>query len=161
MRYLIDGHNLIGQLPDLSLADENDEAKLVLRLVEFAAGRKARIVVVFDHGMPAGRSALSRGPVEVVFAGSHTNADRVIKERLAGEKQPAQWIVVSNDREVIAAAKARKIATVRSSDFAGQMAVLAPRPQRRTGAPPADGPKLSADEVDAWLKLFDEGKKKP
>ncbi len=160
MRYLIDGHNLIGQLPDLSLADPDDEAKLVLKLVEFAAGRKVRIVVIFDHGLPAGRSALSRGPVEVVFAGSHTNADRVLRERLIAEKQPAQLILVSNDHEVIAAAKARKIVTTRSSDFARQMAMRAPTPQRRN-ARPAEDPKLSADEVDEWLKLFDDRKNQP
>ena len=32
MLYLIDGHNLIGQMPGLSLDDPHDEAKLVERL---------------------------------------------------------------------------------------------------------------------------------
>ncbi len=32
MHYLIDGHNLIAQISDISLDDPDDEAKLVLRL---------------------------------------------------------------------------------------------------------------------------------
>jgi hypothetical protein len=35
MPYLIDAHNLIGQLEDLSLSDPNDEAILVTRLKAF------------------------------------------------------------------------------------------------------------------------------
>jgi predicted RNA-binding protein with PIN domain len=156
MRYLIDGHNLIGQLPDLSLADPNDEAKLVLLLVQFAAGRKARVTVVFDHGLPGGHSGLSQGPVEVVFAGSHTNADRVLRERIRDEKQPGQLTLVSNDREVIAAARARKIAVARSTEFAAQMKAAAPMPNRRSTRPNEEKP-LSDAEVDEWMKLFGQG----
>lgn len=161
MRYLIDGHNLIGQLPDISLTDPDDEAKLVLRLVEFAAGRKARIVVIFDHGLPAGHSNLSRGPVEVVFAGLNTNADRVLRERIQAEKQPGQIIVVSSDHEVIASAKARKIAVLRSHDFAAKMATFAPVPSRRRGASVNEDPPVSAAEVDELLNLFSGGKNQP
>ena len=62
MAYLIDGHNLIGQLPDLSLNDPNDEAKLVQKLIGFAARQQKRVVVVFDSGLPGGKSRLSTGP---------------------------------------------------------------------------------------------------
>ena len=37
MPLLIDGHNLIGHLPDLSLSDPRDEVKLVARLQAYAA----------------------------------------------------------------------------------------------------------------------------
>jgi predicted RNA-binding protein with PIN domain len=156
MRYLIDGHNLIGQLPNLSLAEEHDEAKLVILLRQFAAGRKARIVVVFDHGMPGGWSSLSGGPVEVVFAGSHTNADRILRERIRTDKQPGQLTLVTNDREVIAAAKARKITIARSTDFARQLTTAAEPPSRRHAPPAAERP-LSDAEVDEWMQLFGKG----
>ena len=39
--YLIDGHNLIGQLPDLSLTDPDDEAKLVQKLTGFPRARRS------------------------------------------------------------------------------------------------------------------------
>jgi hypothetical protein len=36
MPFLIDGHNLIGALPDLDLDDPDDEARLVERLQRLA-----------------------------------------------------------------------------------------------------------------------------
>src|SRR5512139_530840 len=87
--YLIDGHNLIAQMPDLTLDDPNDEVKLVLRLRQFAGRKKQSITVVFDHGIPGGWSSqLSTGPVKVIFAGSHSNADRIIMERIREAKTP-------------------------------------------------------------------------
>lgn len=152
MRYLIDGHNLIGQMDDLSLSDPDDEAKLVQLLRQFAAGRKAQITVIFDHGLPGGKSPLSGGPVEAVFAGSHTNADRILRERIASEKQPGQVILVTSDREVIAAAKSRKMVFTRSADFAAQLRVAGPATRRK--ARPNEERPLSDAEIEEWLRLF-------
>ena len=55
-KLLIDGHNLIGQTPGLSLADPNDEQKLIVMLRRYAARKQARIVVIFDSGNPGGKS---------------------------------------------------------------------------------------------------------
>ena len=56
MPLLIDGHNLIGRLPDLRLDDPQDEAKLVARLRVYHARTGKRVTVVFDRGLPGGRS---------------------------------------------------------------------------------------------------------
>ncbi len=47
MPLLIDGHNLIGRLPDLRLDDPDDEAKLVARLRTYCARTRKRITAVF------------------------------------------------------------------------------------------------------------------
>ncbi|HFC11885.1 MAG TPA: hypothetical protein ENJ56_03500, partial [Anaerolineae bacterium] len=53
MNYLIDGHNLIGKIADIQLSDPDDEAKLLLRLINWAAvGKNRRVIVVFDGGVP-------------------------------------------------------------------------------------------------------------
>jgi predicted RNA-binding protein with PIN domain len=105
-KLLIDGHNLIGQTPGLSLADPNDEQKLIVMLRRYAARKQARIVVVFDSGNPGGKSKeLSGGNVIAIFAGSHTIADRILMERIRELKQPGDWVVVSSDREVQQAAQ--------------------------------------------------------
>ena len=89
-KLLIDGHNLIGQTPGLSLADPNDEQKLVVMLRKYAARKSARIVVVFDSGNPGGKSKeLSGGNVTAIFAGSHTIADRILMERIRELKSRA------------------------------------------------------------------------
>lgn len=157
MAYLIDGHNLIGQLPDLRLDDPNDEAKLVLKLRGFAARTGKRIVVVFDSGLPGGKSPLSTSPVEVVFASTHTNADNVMRERIKRVRDPGQWIVVSNDHEVLSAARARKMTTLKSADFAPQLRVTPPKSAKSADKPDkgeAADVYVSPAEVEAWLKLF-------
>ena len=152
---LIDGHNLIAQTPGLSLADPDDERQLVALLRRYAARRSAKIVVVFDSGLPGGRSReLSGGGVTSIFAGSHTIADRILIERIRELPKPGEWIVVSSDREVQQAAERRRM-TVRSSPaFAAIM--LAP-PKEVANDQPEIEPKLSKDEVNEWLKVF--GKK--
>ncbi len=56
MPLLIDGHNLIGHSPDLSLSDPNDEAKLIARLRRYVARTDRQVTVVFDTN-PTGRAS--------------------------------------------------------------------------------------------------------
>jgi len=157
LQLLIDGHNLIGQMPDLSLADFDDEAKLVEMLRRYAARRRARIVVVFDSGNPGGRSReLSGGGVESHFAGSHTNADRVLIEHIRDIRRPREWTLVSSDHAIQGEAARRHMRVMEAADFAGLLS-----PPHAAQAPPrpeADDKPDREDDVSGWLKLF--GKKK-
>src|SRR5664279_1556818 len=162
MTYLIDGHNLIGQLPDISLRDPNDEAKLVQKLSGFAARTQKRCVVVFDSGLPGGKSRFSTSQVEVIFASAGRSADDVMKERIKRVRDPGQWVVVSNDRAVIDAARARRITILTSADFAPQLRST-PTPLTKQHAPDADAGEasdvhVSAEEVEAWLEIFKDRK---
>jgi predicted RNA-binding protein with PIN domain len=153
--YLIDGHNLIAHVPGLSLADPDDEVQLVLRLRQFAARKRQKITVVFDHGVPGGWSReLSTGPVKVVFADSHTNADRVIRERIREAKSPDAIKVVSSDGEIRHAAEARRAQVITSQEFAQMLEKPTPRQSQRG----RDNVSLSNGEVQEWMRLF---KKKP
>lgn len=155
MPYLIDGHNLIGQLPDISLTEPDDEAKLVQKLLAFAARTSKHIIVVFDHGLPGGRSRMSTGSVEVVFAPQHLNADRILLERINTCEDPRNWTIVSSDRVVLATAERRGMRPVRSTDFAPQL-----QPPQRKKKDPRDKLKhdayVSKAEVEEWLRLFGE-----
>lgn len=159
--YLIDGHNLIGQLSDLSLTDPNDEAKLVQKLIGFAARKKKRITVIFDSGLPGGWSPFSTSQVEVIFASTHSSADDVMKARIQRARDPGQWVVVSNDHAVINAARARRMTILTSAEFAP---LLRPPPKAKTGqqgdqdSGEAADVYVSPDEVEAWLKIFLDGK---
>ena len=151
MPVLIDGHNLIGRLPDIDLEDPHDEARLVSRLQGYVGRTGKRVTVVFDRGLPGGRSqALSGGRVEVVFAPTGRKADRVLMERIRESRNPRGLLVVTSDREVIAVAERRQARVIRSEAF---VAELEP-------SPAASGAKedvtLSADEVDQWLELFEK-----
>ena len=155
MRYIIDGHNLIGALPELSLDDPDDEAKLVLRLRSFAARTGRNCTVIFDHGLPGGKSSLSNRAVQVVFASMRSSADRVLRERMKKLPQSRGWTVVSSDEEVLGFARRRQMQTLRSAQFVA----LLERPQ--TVAPdPGEDPdaQSSPEEVEAWLAAFAAGR---
>ena len=152
MPVLIDGHNLIGRLPDISLADRDDEAQLVSRLQAYAGRTGKRLTVVFDRGLPGGQSrALSGGRVEVVFAPTGRNADRVLIERVRRSRNPRGLTVVTSDREVIEAARQRGARVTHSEAFVGE---LEPAPAAPGGG--KEDVHLSPEEVEAWLELFEE-----
>jgi len=155
MAYLIDGHNLIGQLPDISLDDPNDEALLVQKLLGFVARTKRKCVVVFDQGLPSGKSRMSTRGVQVVFAPHRSNADDIMIDRIHKTPDPKNWTVVSSDNRVRSIALKRKMRVQRSTEFA----LVLHRPPKITKPGPdvAEDIKLSPAEVEEWMQLF-EGK---
>lgn len=155
--YLIDGHNLIGQLPDISLDDPDDEAKLVQKLIGFSARQKKKCVVIFDQGIVGGKSRMSTRGVEVIFASPRTNADALMIARIKAASNPSQWVVVSGDQMVLDEARKRKMQAIRSAEFAPLLrpAQAADKDAKLDEGKPADV-YLSPAEVDAWLKLFEE-----
>jgi len=155
MPILIDGHNLIGRLPDLRLDDPEDEAKLVARLRGYAARTRKRVTVVFDQGLPGGRSlALSGGGVEVVFASAGHAADGILRERIRRVRDPRGLTVVTSDQRIAVAAEARGAQVVPSEEFAARLGAPESVPAGRDVA-------LSADEVEEWLRVFRVGRKRP
>jgi hypothetical protein len=164
MHYLIDGHNLIARLEDLALDDPDDEAKLVLRLRSWtAASKKRRVTVIFDSGLPGGKSRrLSTSRVTVLFATSGQTADDLLIRRINQLQDPAAFTLVSSDRAVIAAAHKRRMPVLLAEKFASQLPgerPQAPIPRGETDEQkPAiarrETPELSEDEINEWLELF-------
>lgn len=150
MPLLIDGHNLIGKMPNLRLDDPEDEARLVARLRAFAARTGQRITVVFDQGLPGGRSReLSGGGIEVIFAPIGRSADGILRERIRRARDPRGLIVVTSDRTIATEARACGAHVMRAEEFAAQ---LSARPQA-VGTKPDE--HLSPQEVKEWLRVFE------
>ena len=150
MPYLIDGHNLIGQLHTISLDDPDDEEKLARLLSSYRARTRKAITVVFD---PGGAFALSKrrqlGGVKIVFAPYGSNADSVITRRVQKLRNPSEWLVVTSDRE-LADAVSRLGARVQSAAAFG----LDLTGSGEASADWRESPP-SPDEVDSWLALFE------
>ena len=149
--YLIDGHNLIGFVPDIALDDPNDEALLVQKLISFTARTKKQCVVVFDYGLPGGTSRMSTRSVQVVFASQRSNADKVMIARIGKIKDPLNWTIVTSDREVKAIARGRNMSVLTSEEFAALME-SPPEPVIDVGE--SAHLNITAEEVDEWLKVF-------
>jgi hypothetical protein len=150
VKLLIDGHNLIGQMVDIDLGDPDDEAQLVDRLRQFARSGRHQVTVVFDGGAPGETPDLSGPLVKVVFAPAGREADQVIIRRLKAIRDRQAWLVVTSDREILAAAAARHLRTESSESFAARLG--APPPDPATPDPRERPP--SEAEVEMWLRRF-------
>ena len=119
MPYLIDGHNLIGAMKDIRLSDPNDEMKLVNKLRSFAARKGKRLTVVFDGGLPGGKSIASNDKVRVIFAAyEHSSADKIIAAWIKRLRDPLGWTLVTSDQELLGLAKSYRVRAIRSAAFA-------------------------------------------
>jgi predicted RNA-binding protein with PIN domain len=153
MPILIDGHNLIGQLPGISLADPDDEAQLVMLLRRYAARRRGRkLIVIFDGGVYGHPENLNGYGVEARFAHAPANADAELIRRIREIRRRDEWLVVSSDRAVTGEAVARGIPVLSAQEFARRLTAMGgPRASLREKR--NDRP-LSRAEIEEWMRLF-------
>jgi predicted RNA-binding protein with PIN domain len=154
MPYLIDGHNLIPKL-GLKLSNPNDELELAYTLQEFARLRRQQIEVYFDGAPPASARTGKVGTVTLHFISRQSSADSAIRARLNHMGKSAKnWTVVSSDREVQSAAKVNGAKFIFSEEFVGLLRTALTSSVKTS----VDDRKLSNQEVEEWLKLFEDKK---
>src|SRR5258706_14865233 len=166
---LVDGHNLIGQLQDLSLDDPYDEAKLAMAIRSFCMRSKMKATVIFDNGLPGGVSKqLSNSDVTVIFAPSGTQADTLLMRR-ARELTRTPFTMVTSDRRILRLAFAYGIETLSSPEFAIMIGFrpvedddILPDKAQPTAQPRITfvydkdpNPHISPQEVAYWLPIFE------
>ncbi len=156
MPYLIDGHNLIGKLPDLSLRDIDDEIQLITLLQDFCHRQQKSVEVYFDNAPPGSSRVNHYGAVKAVFVRSGKTADQAIVQRLKALRQAARnWTVVSSDHQVQKAAHASQAKVLSAEEFA-QTLFASPHPANPTEEKPDR--LLQESEIEDWLKLFQHRK---
>jgi predicted RNA-binding protein with PIN domain len=151
VRYLIDGHNLIGQSPGLRLEDPDDEAQLAARLRAFLLRTRSSATVYFDRGDPGAGDPAPAAGLTVRFVPRPRTADQAILHHLARLGGDAsQWTVVSSDGEVQRAARRAGARRISSRDFAHQLqtALTAQETPEKPEAP------SSSDDLADWERLF-------
>ena len=155
MPYLIDGHNLIPKL-GLRLDSMDDEMELIAILQEYCRIERKQVEVYFD-GAPAQQAGTRKhGSVTAHFVPLKSTADNAIRQRLKTMGKSARnWSVVSSDHRVQLEAREARAEIISSDVFASTLK------QARNSAPkPTDNRKLSSQEVDDWLKLFEQRRHK-
>lgn len=153
---VIDGHNLIGQMLDISLSDPHDEEKLIKRLEEYHRERGTPIIVVFDPGQAPPPAKRLRGKgIKVLFAPPGSKADTLIINLIKKSPHPKGLTIVSSDREVRRAARARRAKMMTAQRFARMLS----RPKRPPFTEPMVKEKgLSPSEVREWMAIFEKRK---
>jgi uncharacterized protein len=172
MHYLIDGHNLIGKLPDLSLSDPDDELRLTLRLKSWIAESKSREVTLFFDGGGEGShlNRLAGRHLKVIFAPAGQPADALIIRHLKTVKNPGNVTLVTSDREIIRVAQTLRIRHLLSEEFVRRMGFVFREEKEKeekkgeeTAVSPEkpDDPRLNPAEVQEWLDLFGPPPERP
>src|SRR3990172_1818106 len=106
MLYLIDGHNLIGAIPDIHLHQADDEEALIRRVGAFCAAAGSTAEIYFDKAAPGFAGQRNHGSVRAVFVPVGRTADAAIRSRLGQLGRSARnYTVISSDRQVQAEAR--------------------------------------------------------
>jgi predicted RNA-binding protein with PIN domain len=155
MPTIIDGNNLIGSSPDISLDDPNARKKILHLVRKYQETTNSNLIIVFDGGPePTLQTENSRVKVSVVFPGLGSSADDEIKKILDGYSDFKSVILVSSDRDLKSFAKNRGAKAINSIEFYFELK----RVYRLNGAKEEKlkriHSKLSEQEVDQWLKIF-------
>jgi len=161
MPFLIDGHNLIGHSPDLSLSDPNDEAKLIARLKAYIARTGRQITVVFDPGPDSDPASFDygrfrEGRLEVIYAQAWRKADDVIREIVGEVKDRRSLIVVTSDGALAQFTRQCGVRVRSSAEFEREM-----RQTLSRASDDDEKPLAGASEISAWAEIFKEPEPAP
>jgi predicted RNA-binding protein with PIN domain len=154
MAYLVDGHNLLGQTPGLSLSDPADRRRLVAAIGVFARARRCSVTVWFDGEPPGGaRDDVRLGGVRVRHSGARRSADDALLEEIRRSRRPAELTLVTSDRSLYEKGRhlgARALAGHRFREMLAAAAV-------RSGASKEKPDRPDPEEVDYFLGVFEGG----
>jgi predicted RNA-binding protein with PIN domain len=152
MPYLIDGHNLIGNLSDIHLDDPDDEIRLIQRLVEFFKNARKSGTVYFDQRGYGAQRKYKLGRLQIEFVTPPNTADGAIQNKVRRLKREARnYTVVSSDREVMQAASNAGAQVIDSQTFIRQLE------GSRTIGGESEKPEspLTPEDIKFWQQLFE------
>jgi uncharacterized protein len=155
MNYIIDGHNLIGKIPGLSLSMPDDEERLIELLNRFNQGSRHKLEVYFDGAPPGQAGRRNYGGLSAHFVPASQTADDAIRRRLLRlGKSAASWVVVTSDHNIQAAAREVHAEVLRAEGFSDLVQTTLQR--RLVNESNAEEKPLSEEEVSEWLAIFKE-----
>lgn len=151
MQYIIDGHNLIPHIRGLSLQDLEDEQALIEALTPFLRATSSRALVFFDKAAQGHEGKRNFGLVQAVFVPASQSADSAIENHIQKLGASARnQTLVSSDRRVQAAGRARHMTVLTSAELAQKMESQA---ESHTGQTGGEQP-LTSEEIARWEELF-------
>ena len=151
MQYIIDGHNLIPHLRGLSLRDLDDEQALIEAITPFLRVTSSRALVFFDRAAQGHEGKRNFGLVQAVFVPASQSADSAIENHIHKLGASARnQTLVSSDRRVQAAGRARYMTILTSAEFAQKVQATDESRSSQT----TDEPQLTPEEIARWEELF-------
>jgi len=150
MPYLIDGNNVMGQIPGWHRDKRAARFRLLEQLAQFQRIKRAAITVVFDGApetnFPDGSSYKG---VRIYYSERGSDADTRIKKIVESHRNPKSLTVVTSDNRLIGYVRSCSAAVERSGEFRKAMeAAIASSPSTEDVAEP------DASDLSGWMRYF-------
>ena len=153
--FIIDGHNLLHSVHKVDEGFESISDVQLCRIIGSylkLTGQSGEII--FDGTGPPDKSGFDGiSNLEVFFAGLGTDTDTVIEDKIIANSAPRRLKVVSSDRRLRKAARARKATSIKSEAFWNNMQKQLNR-KKVVKEPAAKRRGLSESETRQWLDIF-------
>jgi len=148
MMYLVDGNNVMAQIPGWHRDKAGARRGLIQALGRFVSVRRTRVTVVFDGSpdeeFPEGRK--HRG-VTVLYAKPGSDADSRIRELVEKSSRSRDMVVVSSDKALASGVSHRGAQVMSSFKFRAMLGEADKRlPEKPGEHEPVD--------LDEWLDIF-------
>ena len=152
---IIDGHNLLHSIVNISEEAESiNDVQLCCIISRYLRAIREKGEIIFDGTGPRDKSQFDNiANLEVLFAGLGSDADTVIENKIKASTAPKRLSIVSSDRRLRDAARARRATAVKSEIFWGNLQKQLKR-KKPVKEPEAKRVGLSESETKQWLEFF-------
>ncbi len=152
---IIDGLNLLHSIVKLSDDVESiNDVQLCWIVSRYLRAIRKQGEIIFDGTGPRDKSQFDNiANLEVLFAGLGSDADTVIENKIKASTAPKRLSIVSSDRRLRDAARARRATAVKSEVFWDNLQKQLKR-KKTVKEPEAKRVGLSESETKQWLEFF-------
>ena len=158
MPLIVDGYNLLRFVQKAGHFEDLIEVGLCRILSDYLVSVRERGHIVFDGIGPPDKHDFEQlgglANLEVYFSGADYDADEVIMQKIEDSSAPKSLTVVSTDREIRAAAAARKATSVRADVFWHGLVSRLETQQKAVHEPKEKRRGITEGETDQWLDFF-------
>ena len=153
--YIIDGYNLLKSIQKTASDFEQiSEIELCRLIGSFLRIKKQDGVIIFDGTEPRENACFNTlSGLEVIFAGPGKDADTLIEQKIKCDSAPRRLLVVSDDRRIRKAARARKATSLKSERFWTDLQ-KALKKKKRIAEPPEKRHGLDEGQTKHWMEHF-------
>ena len=152
---IIDGHNLLHSIVKLNEDSEPiGDIQLCWIVSKYMKAVREKGEIIFDGTGPRDKSQFDNiANLEVLFAGLGSDADTVIENKIKASTAPKRLSIVSSDRRLRDAARARRATAVKSEVFWDNLQKQLKR-KKPVKEPEAKRVGLTESETRQWLEFF-------
>lgn len=154
MFYIIDGYNLLHCINQRCEEEPFSDIAMCRIIGAYLFQIRENGIIVFDGIGPGEKVPFENVKnTEVIFSGMRIDADTAIENQIAASSAPKNTTVVSSDRRLRDAARARKAISLKSEEF---WHVVVKQMSRKQGPkePPAKHTGINSGEAELWLEEF-------